>query len=284
MCGIGGIYKLKGSKASYDDIRRIATNLLINLSVRGIDATGIAAINTSTRTTRILKAPIPSYDFVKMEEYKNFHYSEEDLILLHARAATQGDPKNSENNHPLYSNISQAVLIHNGILNNYKSLKKREKLPSKKDEVDSKIILDLYDKYKDIYQIIPRVSGSCAMALYTKKNLYLYSHSNPLVMAYLPELGIIVFASTKTILVDSLDQPEYKVYYNFFFERISHLPKHIIYELEENELVSLNFNTNRIKNRKIETAESIRFYKSTTLDHSYIDPPNPWKKTNGGEW
>jgi glucosamine 6-phosphate synthetase-like amidotransferase/phosphosugar isomerase protein len=284
MCGIAGIYKLKGSKASYEDIRRIATKLLSNLSVRGIDAAGIAAINTTTKTVRILKAPIPSTKFITTKEYKDFHYSEEDLILLHSRAATQGDPKDNNNNHPLHSTVSNAVLIHNGILYNFKSLKKREKLPTKKDEVDSKIILDLYDKYLDIHQVIPRISGSCAMALYTKRRLYLYRHENPLVIAYLPELELIIFASTKAILQDSIDQPEYKVYFNFFFERIKHLPKHIIYQLEENELVNLNFHTQQIKSRKIKTDETVRTYKATTLDQLYIEPLNPWKDPCGGEW
>jgi glucosamine 6-phosphate synthetase-like amidotransferase/phosphosugar isomerase protein len=266
MCGIGGIYRLQNSKSkvSNEYVMALAERLLVNLSVRGLDATGIALIDTFLESIKIVKSPLPARAFLQTKKFKRLRYNGENLILLHCRDASQGSPKYNRNNHPLFSEISKSVLIHNGHIFNWKELKEAEHV-SMHSEVDSQIILSLYDKYREISKVLPIMGGSCAIVLFTKNELYLYRNSLPLVIAYLPRYELIVFVSTEDILNQSINEGKYMTQLDFFNEAIKNYSKYIVYSLNENELLSIDFKTETIKSRIIRKniympKSDLRFY------------------------
>lgn len=107
MCGIGGfsISKRDQGRINPDEL---AGALLMGLEARGRHATGQAWVEGGHLRSR--KAAVPASTWVKRGE----HHSTAFTRILHTRYATQGDPANPLNNHP----IRQGTVIgtHNGTL------------------------------------------------------------------------------------------------------------------------------------------------------------------------
>ena len=110
MCGIVGYI---GSKDAYP----ILINGLKRLEYRGYDSAGIALINTSTKTYKC-KGKVSDLEAFIGDKDKSGN-----IGMGHTRWATHGEP-NDVNAHPHVSEKGHFTVIHNGIIENYDTLKK----------------------------------------------------------------------------------------------------------------------------------------------------------------
>lgn len=110
MCGIIGYI---GSKPA----RNIIINGLKRLEYRGYDSAGMAIVNGETK---IFKCAGRVKDLEEMVDKSSFNGT---TGMGHTRWATHGEP-NELNAHPQVSYKGNFVVVHNGIIENYASLKK----------------------------------------------------------------------------------------------------------------------------------------------------------------
>lgn len=111
MCGIVGYI---GKREAYP----IIIKGLQRLEYRGYDSAGVALLN-SKRDLNVYKRKgkvSDLLDFVKDKDKSG------DIGIGHTRWATHGEP-NDVNSHPHYSQTKNLVIIHNGIIENYASIK-----------------------------------------------------------------------------------------------------------------------------------------------------------------
>ena len=135
MCGIVGYI---GTKHAYP----ILIKGLERLEYRGYDSAGVAMISESGGLN-VYKAK------GKVSDLKAF-CEEKDTTgcagIAHTRWATHGEP-NSTNAHPHFSASGRLALIHNGIIENYITLK--EKLVSRgiqfRSATDSEVLVQLVE-------------------------------------------------------------------------------------------------------------------------------------------
>lgn len=121
------------------------------------------------------------------------------LFLGHARAATQGNPKENKNNQPFVSENKKICLVHNGRVDDYEKLKSRYKLES---DCDSEILLRIFESTQSIADLITLQGPSAgAIASADDKSLWLFRNEDrPLWLIDLREaLGQIFFCSTLDI-------------------------------------------------------------------------------------
>lgn len=110
MCGIIGYIGLQPA-------REIIINGLKRLEYRGYDSAGMALVNGGTK---IFKCAGRVKDLEEMVTSTNFNGT---TGMGHTRWATHGEP-NELNAHPQVSFQGNFIVVHNGIIENYASLKK----------------------------------------------------------------------------------------------------------------------------------------------------------------
>jgi len=111
MCGIVGYIGKRNAKD-------IIIKGLKRLEYRGYDSAGIAIIETTT--INVFKKQGKVADLENFIKDKNTNGN---VGIGHTRWATHGEP-NDVNAHPHYSQSGKLAIIHNGIIENYASLKK----------------------------------------------------------------------------------------------------------------------------------------------------------------
>jgi glucosamine--fructose-6-phosphate aminotransferase (isomerizing) len=130
MCGIFGYVGTTG------DVGALCFNALKQLEYRGYDSWGIAVSGEELEVRReIGKLP---------KDAPDFKYGK--MVIGHSRWATHGGVS-IENAHPHTGNNGQAVIVHNGIVENYLALKEMlgEENGICKSETDTEIIVQLYE-------------------------------------------------------------------------------------------------------------------------------------------
>ena len=212
MCGIIGY--VKGKKdIDKEVLRDMVHDLLIACQSRGVDATGYGYIKDGKVV--VDKAPGPAMGFV--ERLRDIPFDEVQLFVGHTRAATKGSPQNNENNHPIVSKDSGLLIAHNGVVSSHKDLKQD-------GEVDSEVILRLIELRQDVVEGIKyaedNYTGPSAYVLLGvdfPKKMYIVRSGNPMVLAYLPELDLVLFGSTERIIRAAIQDK--KCHLNYFWEK-----------------------------------------------------------------
>ena len=138
MCGIVAYI---GPKDAYP----ILISGLKRLEYRGYDSAGVALINEN-QDLNVYKTK------GKVSDLENFVVQKDisgNIGIAHTRWATHGEPC-SENAHPHYSSSENLALIHNGIIENYASLKEKlqEKGYSFKSSTDTEVLVQLIEYIK----------------------------------------------------------------------------------------------------------------------------------------
>ncbi|HHZ66257.1 MAG TPA: glutamine--fructose-6-phosphate transaminase (isomerizing) [Flavobacteriales bacterium] len=110
MCGIVAYI---GDRQAYP----LLMKGLQRLEYRGYDSAGVALLNSSLNLYKKKGKVADLQDFVKGKDLRG------NIGIGHTRWATHGEP-NDENAHPHYSSSKKHVIIHNGIIENYVTLKK----------------------------------------------------------------------------------------------------------------------------------------------------------------
>jgi predicted glutamine amidotransferase len=164
MCGIAGVIKYGEAPITEETI----SLLLAGNEHRGVDATGIAFARNDG-SIAVCKNDEPAWKFVSSKLYYEFigQNLNENVwgVLLHTRAATCGSPRDNNNNHPMYAGKSAA--IHNGVINNDKSLFSSYGLTRKAD-TDSDIVRGIVDKFgitEKAVKELGHMAGSAAIAV-----------------------------------------------------------------------------------------------------------------------
>ncbi len=182
MCGIAAYI---GNKSAYP----LVLNGLKKLEYRGYDSAGVSLFNQELTTYKV-KGKVKL-----LEKFCSGKNISGNVGLGHTRWATHGEPC-TENAHPHVSSSGSLALVHNGIIENYASLKSflEAKKIVFKSETDSEVLVQYIEWYKEVYEIdtfeaIRRVmedlEGSYAFVVFDKNSpgkLYAAKKDNPLVI------------------------------------------------------------------------------------------------------
>ena len=232
MCGIVGYV---GQKTA----RPILINGLKRLEYRGYDSAGIALVNSDGLMVSKSVGKINMLERVLGDNQFSATHG-----IAHTRWATHGEPSET-NAHPHTDNSAEIALVHNGIIENYRTL--REFLTRKgvriETETDTEVLVHLISmNYKgdltDAVRVaLTQVEGTYGIAVVSSKHP-----------------GLIVAARMGSPLVLGLGQGE-----NFVASDVSAMLEHtnkVVY-LEDGEIATVtpdDYQVTTIQNVKIDPA------------------------------
>lgn len=165
MCGISGYI-------GYREAYPIVINGLQRLEYRGYDSAGLI-LSKDANQTNLYKTKGKVSDLRAISENNN---TEGTLGLGHTRWATHGIP-NNENSHPHLSNSGNLAIIHNGIIENYDTIKKELLLRGYTfhSDTDTEVLINLIEEVKKqnncklgyaVQMALTNVIGAYAIAVY----------------------------------------------------------------------------------------------------------------------
>lgn len=165
MCGIVGY-------VGHGDTKEIILHGLKTLEYRGYDSSGMALVSNGEIVVEKKAGRIANLE----ESMKGKIFSSE-IGIGHTRWATHGVPSD-RNSHPHYSMDKSVAVVHNGIIENYQTLKKEleEKgyvFSSDTDtEVISQLIQDMYngDILDAVKKVVKKLEGSYAIGVLHKNH------------------------------------------------------------------------------------------------------------------
>lgn len=160
MCGIVG-YVGEG------EAREVILEGLSKLEYRGYDSSGIAVIHENQ-----IEIEKKTGKLQILRDYLEAHPLEGHIGIGHTRWATHGAPSDV-NSHPHYSADKTVAVVHNGIIENYQSLKKEltEKGYTFISETDTEVVAHLYhslyngDNLETLKKVLERITGSYALGI-----------------------------------------------------------------------------------------------------------------------
>ena len=168
MCGITGYI-------GYRDAYPIVINGLKRLEYRGYDSSGIMMYDGENIHLSKTKGKVSDLESItnKEEERKVGK-----IGMGHTRWATHGVP-NDVNSHPHFSQTGNLVIVHNGIIENYDSLKKEltNRGYSFKSDTDTEVLINLIEEVKKqegcklgkaVQLALNNVIGAYAIAVFDK--------------------------------------------------------------------------------------------------------------------
>ena len=167
MCGIVGYI---GHREAYP----IVINGLRRLEYRGYDSAGIALYDGKDIQLCKTKGKVAD-----LEKRADSEISKKGTLGIgHTRWATHGVP-NDVNSHPHYSNSGDLVIIHNGIIENYSSIKKEliNRGYTFKSDTDTEVLVNLIEEVKKKQDVklgkavqiaLNEVVGAYAIAVFDK--------------------------------------------------------------------------------------------------------------------
>jgi glucosamine--fructose-6-phosphate aminotransferase (isomerizing) len=168
MCGIVGYI---GHREAYP----IIINGLKRLEYRGYDSAGIALYDGSKIQLAKTKGKVVDLEAQVAKEIT----TKGSLGIGHTRWATHGVP-NDVNSHPHYSNSGDLVIIHNGIIENYASIKKEliKRGYVFHSDTDTEVLVNLIEEIKKkegvklgkaVQIALNQVVGAYAIAVFDQK-------------------------------------------------------------------------------------------------------------------
>ena len=165
MCGIIGYV---GSGAAHE----VLINGLRRLEYRGYDSSGIALMDGDMFICKKPGKLIELESCLESDEIDHYHVG-----IGHTRWATHGEP-NETNAHPHTDCSGDIALVHNGIIENYATLREALKNGGHKftSETDTEVIVHLIEHYHreeslidSVIRALKRVEGTYGIAVISKK-------------------------------------------------------------------------------------------------------------------
>ncbi|HSX45327.1 MAG TPA: glutamine--fructose-6-phosphate transaminase (isomerizing) [Candidatus Saccharimonadales bacterium] len=207
MCGIVGYVGGESALAPVIDGLKA-------LEYRGYDSAGITAINGKPFTAK----QVGRVEVLDAEVRENKIFKDATIAIGHTRWATHGSPT-QQNAHPHFNSSETIFVVHNGIIENYQSIKSKLKKAGYKfvSETDTEVIPHLIDfhfkKTKDFYKAfeaaLKELKGAYAIAAVhagDPNTLYAARLSSPLIIGvgkdchYLASDPTAVMEHTKKVL------------------------------------------------------------------------------------
>ena len=195
---------------------------LYQLQNRGYDSAGICTLNSEFINYKYASdekvSALQKIELI-LDEYNNSN-----IGIGHTRWATHG-PKTDENSHPHISSDNKFSVVHNGIIENYKTLKNMliKNGFTFNSETDTEVISNLlefeYKKCKNvnnsIKNTINQLQGTWGLAILcsdTPNKLYCTRHGSPLIFNYTDKYFIVTSEQSgfcgeenKYIVLDNYD-------------------------------------------------------------------------------
>ena len=232
MCGIVAFKgdKKKGSNVIFKGLKL--------LEYRGYDSCGIGVIDDETIKTFKWKGRVSKTE-------KRFQASkiQPGIAIGHTRWATHGEP-NDINSHPIISFKKEFAIVHNGIIENYKDLKKLLKKEGYKfyTETDTEVLVNFIelcvsnsnDIDKGISYALSKLEGAYGIVLIQKSNpnvMYAARKGSPL--AFGKKNNNFFIASDATPIIE-------------YTKKIIYLDNEHLLKIDGSEFEVLDFNLNRI--------------------------------------
>lgn len=202
MCGIVAYI---GEKQAYD----IVIKGLKRLEYRGYDSAGVALLNGDMRVYK-KKGKVAN-----LEEEAAGQDVSGGMGMGHTRWATHGEP-NDKNSHPHLSESGDLAIIHNGIIENYATLKAGmvERGHTFHSDTDTEVLAHLIEDVMQntglpladaVRSALKQVSGAYAIVILSKnhpEHLIAARKGSPLVVGMGKDRGEFFFASDATPIVE----------------------------------------------------------------------------------
>jgi len=193
MCGIVGYI------GKNNDIK-IGLEALKRLEYRGYDSAGLCFINQEKKDIVFIKAAGRIDNLEKQIGKSNINLSGTPSIF-HTRWATHGGVTD-ENAHPLFDCQKNIFLVHNGIIENYRELKKGLIKEGHKfsSETDTEVLCHLIEKFfkgnleEAVRKSLRLVRGTYGLAVISKKDpnkIVVARNASPLVVAFNGQEAIV---------------------------------------------------------------------------------------------
>ena len=231
MCGIVGYI-------GYRDAFPVVIKGLKRLEYRGYDSAGVALVNNNE-----LKVFKKQGKVAELEKYVEEKDLSSKIGMGHTRWATHGAPSDC-NAHPHYSSNGKLALIHNGIIENYGSLKKEliKKGHTFASETDTEVLVHFIEDIQEhencsleeaVRLALTKVVGAYAIVVMNqddpdtliaarnssplvigigKKEFFLASDATPIIeytneVVYLNDFEIAVIKDNKLSIRNTKDEP-----------------------------------------------------------------------------
>lgn len=162
MCGIVGYIGVREPKS-------ILFNGLSKLEYRGYDSAGVAIVaeDSDIKVAKEVGKLENLGRSLKEQELSGY------MGIAHTRWATHGKPSQN-NSHPHLSGDERIALVHNGIIENYETLKNDllDKGHVFLSETDTEVIVHLLEEYyegnlfKTMLKVIPMLEGTYALGVF----------------------------------------------------------------------------------------------------------------------
>jgi len=182
MCGINAYFGKK-------ECIPILINGLKRLEYRGYDSCGIAVVDNKTKELKIIKAKGKIVNLE--EEVKKENNLHANIGIAHTRWATHGEPT-VINAHPHTDCKTEIALVHNGIIENFETLKKFLEKEGHvfKSETDTEVLAHLIEKFysgdlkKAVQKALKKVVGTFGIVVIDKqgKELIVARRGSPIVI------------------------------------------------------------------------------------------------------
>ncbi len=232
MCALFGWLDYKHI-VPYKVLKKLTQALANAAEERGTDASGISYIKDGRVT--IFKRPKPAH---------KIHFNAPDgttAVMGHTRLTTQGNQKFNQNNHPFYGYADKDfAFAHNGVLYNDQELRKTKNLPKTHIETDSYVAVQLIEQQKrldfeSLKNMAETVQGSFNFTVLDEDNsLYIVKGSNPMQLLHFEALGLYIYASTESIMMNALKKVGMK---NILYTKIETIHGDII-RIDNNGIIS----------------------------------------------
>ncbi|MBU3011523.1 glutamine--fructose-6-phosphate transaminase (isomerizing) [Polaribacter vadi] len=170
MCGISAYI-------GYREAYPIVINGLKRLEYRGYDSAGVMIYDNETLHLSKTKGKVSDLEEITDKETER---KKGTIGMGHTRWATHGVP-NDVNSHPHLSNSENLVIVHNGIIENYDTIKKE--LLSRgytfKSDTDTEVLINLIEEVKvtegcklgkAVQLALTNVVGAYAITVFDKNN------------------------------------------------------------------------------------------------------------------
>lgn len=263
MCGIVGFI---GNNKK--DAKDVVLSGLKKLEYRGYDSAGISLFDKRFETFKIYK------DFGRVQKIVDLteNVNASPIGIGHTRWATHGKVT-KDNAHPHYSESKRFIIVHNGVIENYKELKEQYlKNSNFYSETDTEVIAQLIETFSKSFNVetsilttLKLLEGSYALLVIDTKDpetIYAAKNKSPLVLGKSKD-GVTI-ASDLMALVGYADEYFALVDHSFVVAKVS--------DVKTYNLLHEPLQMNYLKINQDEVSAELGTYQHYMLKEIYEQP------------